>query len=233
MPEAWIGLYCGPAPVPAGLWAAWNLDPLLLVALALAAWALRRSRAGLAVLAVTFVSPLCALSSALFAARTVHHVLLVAVAAPLLAAALPARGAPAMAAPFMAASAVLWLWHLPAAYDLALSNMAVYWAMQATLLLSAVAFWRAVLADGADPVAAILSVVGAFVLMALLGAVLTLAPQALYAAHATAPMAWGLLPVQDQQIGGLIMWVPAGVPYAAAGAVLARRAWAAAGSRAA
>jgi putative membrane protein len=98
------------------------------------------------VLLIVFVSPLCALSSALFAARTVHHILLVAVAAPLLAAALPRRtGAPALH--LALSTAVLWLWHVPAAYDLALSNMAVYWAMQATLFVPALLFWRAVMAE--------------------------------------------------------------------------------------
>jgi hypothetical protein len=92
--EALNGIYCGPPPAPEGLWAAWNLDPALLAALAVLALVLGSSRPGaaaVAVLLVAFVSPLCALSSALFAARTVHHVLLVAVAAPLLAAAWPAR----------------------------------------------------------------------------------------------------------------------------------------------
>ena len=57
---------------------------LLLVALVALALAFGRSRTGLAavaVLAVAFVSPLCALSAALFSARVVHHVLLVAVGA--------------------------------------------------------------------------------------------------------------------------------------------------------
>ena len=82
------GLYCGPAPDPAAIWWRWNLDPLLLVALVALALALGRSRTGLAavaVLAVAFVSPLCALSAALFSARVVHHVLLVAVAVVVIA----------------------------------------------------------------------------------------------------------------------------------------------------
>ncbi len=61
--------------------------------------------------------------------------------------------------------------------------------------------------------------------MGMLGAILTFAPVPLYAAHAVAPFLWGLTPLQDQQLGGLIMWVPAGVPYAAAAIVVARRSW--------
>ena len=92
--EAWSRIYCGPAPDPSEIWLRWNLDPVLLLALAALAVALRASRPGLlavAALAVAFVSPLCALSAALFSARVAHHVLLVAVAAPLLALAWPAR----------------------------------------------------------------------------------------------------------------------------------------------
>jgi putative membrane protein len=228
MIDAFTGIYCGPPPAPEGLWAAWNLDPALLAALALLALVLGRSRPGaaaVAVLAIAFVSPLCALSSALFAARTVHHVLLVAVAAPLLAAAWPARGAPGAGAPFAVSTAALWAWHLPAAYDLALSNVAIYWTMQLSLLVPAVLFWRAVLAPGGRPVPAALWVTGAYMQMALLGALLTFAPEALYAIHQTAPLAFGLAPLADQQLGGLIMWVPAGLPYAVVGAFLARRAW--------
>ena len=64
--------YCGPPPVPAELVSSFNLDPVLLLGLFATALALRREKAGLAavaVLAVAFVSPLCALSAALFSAR--------------------------------------------------------------------------------------------------------------------------------------------------------------------
>lgn len=228
----WIleGTYCGPAPMPGALWLSWNLDPPLLAALLGMAFVLRRSRPGLAavaVLAVAFVSPLCALSAALFSARVVHHVLLVAVAAPLLAAAWPARRGGGVAVPFLVSTALLWGWHLPASYDLALSDIAVYWAMQVTLLGSATLFWRAVLATGSTPEAVLWSLAG-LMQMGFLGAVLTFAPDPLYAAHAMAPLAWGLTPLGDQQLGGLIMWVPAAVPYLAMIALAARRGWRAA-----
>ena len=74
--------YCGPAPTPEALWLSWNADPLVIAPiLLLAVWPLHaRSRAGIVatgVLVVAFVSPLCALSTALFSARVAHHVLLV------------------------------------------------------------------------------------------------------------------------------------------------------------
>lgn len=222
------GLYCGPAPEPGAIWARWNLDPLLLAALATLALVLGRSRAGaaaVAVLVVAFVSPLCALSAALFSARVVHHLLLVAVAAPLIALAWPARTQRAATPLFLISTAVLWGWHLPQAYDAAMANMGLYWVMQATLLGSAIAFWRAVLAPGQPTGHAGLLILGAYMQMGLLGALLTFAPDPLYAIHQWAPLAWGFTPLSDQQLGGIIMWVPAGIPYAGFGALVALRGW--------
>lgn len=228
MDWTFAGSYCGPAPVPAAIWAQWNLDPVLLGVLGIAAFMLRRSGAGLAacaVLALIFVSPLCALSVALFSARTVHHVLLVAVAAPLLAVAFPGRGRGGAASAFILSTACLWAWHLPAAYDAALSNKAIYWAMQVSLLATFVAFWRAVLGRDAETVGAILWTVAGFMAMGFLGAILTFAPVPLYAAHALAPFTWGIAPLADQQLAGLTMWVPAGLPYLAVAGWLGRDLW--------
>lgn len=226
----WEGAYCGPAPGPAELLGQWNLEPTALAALALLALWAGRSRPGaaaVAVLALAFVSPLCALSSALFSARVLHHVLLVAVAAPLLALARPASGPRGVGLTFLAATAALWLWHAPLPYDAALSHKGLYGVMQASLLGTAFLFWRAAFSrphgSGAP------WVLLAYMAMGVLGGLLTFAPVPLYAAHATAPLLWGLSPLADQQLGGLLMWVPAGLPFAAWGALLARRAWAAAG----
>jgi len=226
--DALLGIYCGPVPEPVDLWARWNFDPPLLIMLALLALVVGRTRAGVlavGVLAVVFISPLCALSAALFSARVVHHVLLVAVAAPLLAMVWPQREPRTIVPAFLAFSAVLWGWHLPAAYDLALGNMGVYWLMQVSLLGSAVAFWRAVLGPAQAPGRTLPFILAGFMQMAFLGALLTFAPEALYAIHQEAPLAWGFSPLADQQLGGLIMWVPAGLPFLVFGALVARRGW--------
>lgn len=220
--------YCGPPPLPGELATSFNFEPLLLAALVTLSIAVRRKPAGLAavaVLAIAFVSPLCALSSALFAARVVHHILLIAVAAPLLALAFPARRASSLVLPFMVSTVILWIWHLPAAYDAALANVPLYWLMQLSLLGSAIVFWRAVLAAGRSPVEGLVFVIAAFAQMGLLGAVLTFATRPLYGAHSFAPLAWGFTPLEDQALGGLIMWAPAGIPYAIAGVLIARRSW--------
>lgn len=222
----WEGLYCGPAPVPEEIWLRWNLDPWAIAVIAGLALLAGRSRPGLAailVLAVAFLSPLCALSSALFSARVLHHVLLVAVAAPLLALARPSGSDTGTGLPFLAATAALWLWHLPVAYDAALSDMAIYWVMQASLLGSAFLFWRAVFRHPAGE--GLVWVFLGYLGMGMLGAILTLAPEGLYATHASAPLLWGMTPLADQQLGGLVMWMPAGLPYAVWGGMLARRAW--------
>ena len=222
----WEGSYCGPAPAPADLLSRWNFDPLALAVLvALALW-VGRTRPGataIVVLAFAFLSPLCALSSALFSARVVHHVLLVAVAAPLLALSRPARTPTGAGLPFLLATAALWLWHAPLAYDAALGNKALYWLMQASLFGSAFVFWRAAFSQPGG--AGVVWVFFAYLAMGMLGAILTLAPGAVYVTHAIAPFMWGLTPLSDQQLGGLIMWMPAGLPFAVWGGLLARRVW--------
>ncbi|MBP1806819.1 cytochrome c oxidase assembly protein [Rubellimicrobium aerolatum] len=226
--SGWEGAYCGPAPSPAELLGRWNLDPVALGAILLVALWAGRNRPGaaaVAVLALALVSPLCALSSALFSARVLHHVLLVAVAAPLLALARPARTPTGAGLPFLLATAALWLWHAPGPYDAALAHKGLYGIMQISLLGTAVLFWRAAFSRPGGSGA--LWVLLAYMAMGLLGALLTFAPAPLYAAHAVAPLLWGLEPLADQQLGGLLMWVPAGLPFAAWGALLARRAWAA------
>ncbi len=221
-------VYCGPAPDPGDILARWNFDPLLLGALALVALVIARRHGGAmatGVLVLAFVSPLCALSSALFSARVVHHLLLVVVAAPLIAMSIQVR---ILRAPMLAVAiftGVLWAWHIPAAYEFALSNTHAYWIMQATLLGSAVWFWQEALAPDGPSFARLPLVVAGFAQMGLLGSILTFSPDPLYAQHAVAPLKWGLLPLTDQQLGGLIMWVHAGIPFAIAAAALVRRSW--------
>ncbi|MBS7813791.1 cytochrome c oxidase assembly protein [Roseococcus sp. XZZS9] len=222
--------YCGAPPLPDDWLLRWNLDPLLLAALALGAAVATRSRhprmalAAVGVLAVAFVSPLCALTVALFSARAAHHVLLVAIAAPMIALAFPARRPGHAGAAFLIATATLWVWHLPSLYDRALTDPMLYWLMQVSLLATAVWYWREVFA--APPVSAALAATLGMAQMGLLGALLTFARVPLYAAHAETTWPWGLDQLADQQLAGLVMWVPGSIPYAMAIALIARRVWA-------
>jgi putative membrane protein len=230
MADAYIP-YCGSPPVPGGL--TWNLDPVLFAVLlgllAALLWSIgpsRRDRAfglvGWGICVLALMSPLCNLSMALFSARVSQHVIMALVAAPLIAVSLGRPGAlrrrlrgagraEGMAAPLCFA-VLLWLWHLPGGYDATLKSDIVYWTMHTTLFFSALWFWRVLMDEET------LSAAGAFVTglatgfqMSILGAVLALNSRALFSVHFTTTQAWGLTPLQDQQLGGMIMWVPAGV----------------------
>jgi putative membrane protein len=228
--------YCGAAPSPAEWLGRWNLDPWLLLALALlaVAWHAKVGRlqprfrapfmGGMAMLVLLFVSPLCALTSALFAARTAHHALLIAVAAPLLAWAVPEREVwrrTPLAGWTVLHAAILWAWHYPPWYAAALSSDAIYWLMQASLLGSAIGFWACV--RQASVAAAVAALLATMMQMGLLGALVTFASVPLYAPHFLTTAAWGLSPLEDQQLAGLIMWVPAAALYLVAALLVANR----------
>ncbi|MFN4154328.1 MAG: cytochrome c oxidase assembly protein [Paracoccaceae bacterium] len=233
--------YCGPLIAPDALITAWNGDPWLLAILVFAGMAAlwQRSRAGLSVgqdralmvagagLLVAFVSPLCAATVALFSARALHHVVLVSVVAPALAIALPWRALPAAVAMGLTSIALI-LWHLPGVYDAAWGNVAVYWLMQAALLLPAWLFWSAVLHPdqrAGGLFAHALSIGGLAAVMGFIGAVLTFAPMGLYAQHLVGAEAFGMTLLSDQQLAGLIMWVPGLLPLAGIAFWVLRRGW--------
>ena len=139
MPASIIA-YCGPAALPDDLWTRWNLDPLLIGILAVLAIVVGRERgsdvraswAAIGLMLIIFVSPLCAMSSALFSVRVLHHVLLIAAVAPLLALAFPQRRAGPLPIFVLVAihAAVLWLWHTPGLYTWGLASVPAYWLMQ-------------------------------------------------------------------------------------------------------
>jgi putative membrane protein len=230
MPDPMIA-YCGPAAVPGDVWSRWNVDPLLIATLAALALLVARGRstnaragwAAIALLAVVFVSPLCALSSALFSARVLHHVVLIAAVAPLLAVAVPQRSASLLPLAVLVAAhaAILWVWHAPGAYAWGLASVPAYWLMQASLLGSAWLMWRAILARTTPSGAALIALVATIAQMGLLGALIVFAPAPLYLVHLASTAPWGLSALADQQLGGLLMWVPAALPYLGMGLWLA------------
>lgn len=226
--------FCGAPPVPATLWQGWTLDPWLLAGLAVVgavpilrwqqgvppghrAWL--AGVTGWLLLAASLVSPLCNLSVALFAAREAQHVVLLLVAAPLLAAAClgpglrndgdPQRG---LATSTVLFGTAFWFWHAPAAYDASLRGDLAYAAMHVSMIGTAVLFWRGLFrAWQRRPHLAALAALVTTIHMGVLGALLTLAPRALYASHLDTTLPWGLTPIEDQQLGGLVMWVPGGL----------------------
>lgn len=229
-PRRWAP-YCGEAPGPEIWLSRWNLDPVLgavLLLLALALWRVsvghdltpRRGlslRCAWALAVVLYVSPLCALSSAFFTVRVVHHIALVLLMAPLLAFGaepwlrrlpMPLFGATAVAA------VTFWAWHAPAPYAAALSSDGIYALMQCTLLATAMAFWSAVRRSSAT--AAMGAILATTVSMGLLGALITFAGRPLYAPHFASALRWGVSPLEDQQLAGITMWAPGSIAYLAA-----------------
>jgi putative membrane protein len=225
MPD-FIIAYCGPAAVPDDLWTRWNVDPLLIAILAALALAVGRGRSSntragwgaIMLMVIIFLSPLCALSSALFSVRVLHHVLLIAAVAPLLACAFPQLrvGSPPPAVLVAAHAVILWLWHTPGLYAWGLASVPAYWLMQTSLLGSAWLLWRAILAS-AQPGAALIALAATIGQMGLLGALIVFAPRPLYLVHLASTAAWGIAPLVDQQLAGLLMWVPAMLPYLGVG----------------
>jgi len=225
MPDFMIA-YCGPAALPDDLWTRWNLDPLLITVLVALAIVVGRGRSSdaraawgaIVLMLVVFVSPLCAMSSALFSVRVLHHVILIAAVAPLLALAFPQRRAPLLpiVVLIVAHAIVLWLWHTPGLYSWGLASVPAYWLMQTSLLGSAWLLWRAVLAPSQSG-HALIALVATIGQMGLLGALLVFAPRPLYLVHLASAASWGLAPLADQQLAGLLMWVPAMLPYLGVG----------------
>jgi len=220
--------YCGTAPLPGTLLGRFNLDPVLIAALVLLCawqlWVIQRRAGGMRqhrmfalggwlVAAGAFLSPLCALSVALFSARIAQHMILILVAAPLIAMGLP-PASPTMRPwrLWVSATAVffaLWYWHMPIPYDATFSSVPIYWAMHITLFGSSILLWRSLLDHPSHWTGQVLTAGSlTFLHMGLLGAVLTFAGRPLFLWHLTTTQVWGLTPLQDQQLGGSLMWVP-------------------------
>lgn len=220
-PAIYGATYCGAPPQPGSLLERFNLDPVLIAALAallaIHIWANRRAGrpigaavAGWLIAAAAFCSPLCALSVSLFAARIGQHMILILLAAPLIALALP-FSAPSRALwpATVAFFAALWFWHMPLPYDSTFLSTPVYWTMHISLFGSAIWLWHSLLRSRPDRAAGVLAAgTVASAQMGLLGAVLTLSSHALFSAHYFTTEAWGFTPLADQQLGGALMWVP-------------------------
>ncbi|MDQ3784911.1 MAG: cytochrome c oxidase assembly protein [Actinomycetota bacterium] len=257
---------------PGQVLGAWTFDPVVVVALLLAAWAYGcgvhrlwakgRGRGvsspqvtafftGLVALVVALLSPVAALGHTLFAAHMVQHLILVLVAAPLLVFGAPflpcslalapkwRRNLHALGRSPRAAAAwgaltgpllvwilhvgALWAWHLPALYEAALGDQVLHVLEHLSFFGTALLFWSLIISYS-RPRLTYPARLGYVFVIALqsggLGAILTFASLPLYSVHAAGARAWGLSVLQDQQLAGVIMWIPAGVVYLASMALL-------------
>ncbi len=202
---------------------------------------------GSVALAVALLSPIDGLAERSFALHMIQHEILVIIAAPLLVLGRPieaiawsspqarrmiaaARGSASMralggvlsppASAWTFHAVALWLWHLPILFRLALASTPIHILQHVCFFVSALAFWWTVF-GGAARVANATSVASVFTTMlhtSALGALLTFAPTPWYAIG-DEPV-FGLTHLEDQQLGGLVMWIPGGFAYMIAGLVI-------------
>lgn len=197
-------------------------------------------------LAVALASPLDPLGEVLFWAHMVQHELIMLIAAPLLVASRPsstllrglsmpvARGFGAMTrtsvlqrfwrllvrpgVAWTIHTVGLWGWHLPSLFEASLTSTWVHALQHLSFLWIALIFWFSLMRKHRSHSAGgVLYFFTTAVHASLLGALLTFAPEPWYTPYITTAPAWGLSALEDQQLGGLIMWMPAGIVFIAAG----------------
>ncbi|HEV2647243.1 MAG TPA: cytochrome c oxidase assembly protein [Acidobacteriaceae bacterium] len=123
-------------------------------------------------------------------------------------------------------AAALWIWHIPALYQATLTSDWIHAAQHLSFFLTAVLFWSALYGVGRSAMsygAATFYVFGTAVHCSALGALLTFSSVLWYPACSATTQAWGLTPLQDQQLGGVLMWVPSALVFILVGLILFSR----------
>jgi len=207
---------------------------------------------GWLILTLALVSPLHEGGERSFTLHMIEHELIMLVAAPLLALSRPlgvmlwafprnmrqTLAFPGLlrrlADPVLATalqSVALWAWHAPPLFNRALGHPGWHVAQHLSFLVTALIFWWSMTQTPNRALAALCLFVTA-ILGGALGALMALAPRVLYRIEPASAAVWGLTPLEDQQLAGLMMWIPACTVYAAAALLLAMR-WVAQSGRAA
>jgi putative membrane protein len=120
----------------------------------------------------------------------------------------------------------LWAWHMPLLYNAVLVSPAMHRLQHASFLVTALLFWWTLLYGRARRRGYGIAVLYIFATMlhsAALGILLTLSPRVWYPEQGAFAALCGLTPLEDQQLAGLVMWVPAGLIYTVIALVLAGR----------
>jgi putative membrane protein len=189
--------------------------------------------AALLVLFVALNGPLHNLSDTyLFSAHMSQHLLLTLVFPPLLLYGTPSAvmrqllrprwvmaAARVLTRPLVAAAvftAPIVLWHVPAFYEAALRDHDLHIVQHLVFLTTAVIMWWPVLSPVPElpRLPHLLQMLYLFLLgipMSITGALIALSDRVLYPFYAAAPRVGGLSPLDDQQVGGLLMWVLGGL----------------------
>jgi len=193
--------------------------------------------AGLAIFALTLTSPLNALAAGyLFSAHMLQHILLLLIVPAFLLMSLPrsvslgSRSAP-ISKPLMgwiSGVGAMWLWHARPLCNAAVSSHLINAFQVCSLVLLGAIFWRQILAPREDermsPPGAVLYLFSACVACSILGILITFSPVSVCPVYSQPPADssgisrlvqsnWGITPDKDQQIGGLLMWVPMCLVY--------------------
>jgi len=127
---------------------------------------------------------------------------------------------------FLIHAAALWTWHIPMLFDATLENAWVHALQHASFFGTALLFWWAIINASLDWKSSFVGVLFLFLTSlhsGILGAFLTFTREIWYSVYANSTAAYGLTPLEDQQLGGLIMWVPAGLVYIGAGLAMFAR----------
>jgi len=202
--------------------------------------------AGWTALAVALASPLHALGQRVFTAHMIEHELLMAVAAPLLIAsypaavlmwALPLKLRKALggigqsrslrivwgqisrpAAATMLHGVAIWIWHVPALFEAALGQGILHYLQHASFFGTGLLFWSALLPRRRSEACggAVAHLFLTTLHTGLLGVLLVVSPKLWYPANAGGSQLWNLTSLEDQQLAGLVMWVPASLIYGGA-----------------
>jgi cytochrome c oxidase assembly factor CtaG len=196
--------------------------------------------AGLGVFVLALISPLNALAAGyLFSAHMLQHILLLLIVPALVWMSLPrwvslVSRSWLVANPFvgwMAGVGAMWLWHARPLCNAAVSSQFVNALQISSLLLLGTVFWRQILApreeERLSPAGAVLYLFSACVACSILGILITFSPVSVCPIYAQPPTDrlgilnliqsnWGITPDKDQQIGGLLMWVPMCLVYLSA-----------------
>ena len=212
-------------------------------------WEVSCFAAGWFVLAAALISPLHPLGEVLFSAHMVQHELMMVVAAPLLVLGRPLvpfvwalsprwrrstvfftrvsqlrRAWDAVTRPsttWVLHAAAIWIWHAPALYDATLNNAFVHTLQHVSFLGTALLFWWSALRGARlGRGAAVAYLFTTMLHTSALGVILAFTNSLWYPAYAATTMRFGLTAVDDQQLGGLVMWIPGSISYLVASLVL-------------
>ena len=202
---------------------------------------------GWASLALALTPPIDTLSAVSFAVHMTQHEMMMLVAAPLLVISRPLgtllwglprilgaaitshalrRAGAWLSAPLVAwltHAIVLWAWHVPAAFEASLRSTPIHWVQHTSFFAAAAIYWWSVFGGPRTERrgVALLSVFTTAVHTTVLGTLLTFSKTLWYPTYGRVERPWALSAIEDQQLGGLIMWVPGGMVFLIAGIALA------------